>query len=156
LRFVHSDWDTSGLVRNGNLDELTARFESMSTRLGFDVLPPEVMVNLLGYRLLREGRTDEAVEAFEFNVALYPDSANVHDSLGEGLERRGSLPGALRSYRRAVSRAEASEDPLLPVFRANLSRVEALLESRPGAARIFRSSSPGAIADSGTGPDPRR
>ena len=156
LRFIHADWNTSGLVREGTLDDLTARFESLSTRLGFEIPPPEVMVNLLGYRLLQDGRTDEAVEAFEYNVALYPDSANVHDSLGEGLERRGSLPGALRSYRRAVSRAEASEDPLLPVFRANLSRVEALLESRPGAARILRTPSPGALADSGTGPDPRR
>jgi predicted alpha/beta superfamily hydrolase len=156
LRFIHADWDTSGLVREGTLDDLIARFESMSARLGFEVRPIEVMVNLLGYRLLGEGRIGEAVEAFEYNVSLYPDSANVHDSLGEGLERRGSLPGALRNYRRAVSRAEASGDPLLPVFRGKLSRVESLLEGQTGGARIFATPLPGSVANPGSGPESMR
>lgn len=147
LRFIHADWDTSGLVREGTLNELIARFENLSTRLGFTVPPPEVMVNLLGYRFLQEGRTEEAVEVFEYNVALYPESANVHDSLGEGLERRGRLPGALRSYRRAVSLAEASEDPLLPVYRRNMARVETLLEGESRDRGIFETVPPGAIAE---------
>ena len=156
LRFIHSDWDTSGLVREGTLDELIARFESMTRRLGFTVQPPEVMVNLLGYRILQEGRIEEAVEVFEYNASLYPESANVYDSLGEGLERRGRLPGALTSYRKAVSLAEASDDPLLPVFRRNMSRVQALLEGESRRPPIFQTPPPGAVPAPGTGPDSRR
>ena len=102
-----------------------------SERLGFDVDPPEAMVNLLGYRLLGEGRISQAIEVFEYNVDLHPDSANVHDSLGEALERQGRLPGAMRCYRRAVVRAERSNDGRLPIFDGNLLRVEALLDVKP-------------------------
>jgi hypothetical protein len=130
LRWIHSDWDTSGLVQHGSLAELIVRFEGLTERLGFPVRPPEVMVNLLGYRLLADGASKEALRTFDYNVALYPESANVYDSLGEALEGRGELSGALRSYRRAVSRAEEIGDLRLPIYRANLLRVQAALGSQ--------------------------
>jgi tetratricopeptide (TPR) repeat protein len=130
LRWIHSDWDTSGLVTRGSLADLIARFDGLSERLGFQVRPPEMMVNLLGYRLLADGESREALRTFEYNVVLYPDSANVYDSLGEALEGGGELSGALRSYRRAVSKAEENGDRLLPVYRMNLLRVQAALGSR--------------------------
>ncbi len=152
LRFINADWDTSGLVSDGSLDEVVARFETLSERLGYEIQPPEVMINLLGYRLLGEDRLGEAIDVFEFNVVLHPESANVHDSLGEALERKGSLPGALLSYRRAVKRAEAVDDRLLPVFRANLARVEVLLEGGDGGGRIFDLPVTGDSDGAGAGP----
>jgi predicted alpha/beta superfamily hydrolase len=152
LRFINADWDTSGLVSDGTLDEVVTRFKTLSERLGYEIRPPEVMINLLGYRLLGEDRMGDAIEVFEFNVALYPESANVHDSLGEALERQGSIPGAVLSYRRAVKRAEAVNDRLLPVFRANLQRVEVLLERGDGGARVFDSPVTGESAETGAGP----
>jgi len=141
LRFINSDWDTTGLVRNGTLAELVARFDGLSERLGYEIRPPELMVNLLGYRLLGEGRGKEAIEVFEYNTDLYPDSANVDDSLGEALERAGRLPGAMRSYRKAVAKGQASGDRSLSIFQANLDRVEALLlEERASRRRIFETS----------------
>lgn len=137
LRFINADWDTSGLVALGDLDEIVGRFDALSRRLGFEILPPEAMINLLGYRLLGQGREDEAIEVFEYNVELHPDSANVHDSLGEALERGGKLPGAMRSYRRAVVRAQRTGDPNLSIFENNLRRVESILEGDPGDAGLF-------------------
>ena len=58
--------------------------------------------NLLGYRLLGEERNEEAVAVFEMNVEAYPDSWNVHDSLGEALAALGQTERALESYRRSV------------------------------------------------------
>jgi len=137
LRFINADWDMTGLVRSGTLAELITRSDGLSERLGYEVRPPELTVNLLGYRLLCEGRGPEAIEVFEFNVALYTDSPNVYDSLGEALEREGKLPGAMRSYRKAVARAETDGDRRLPIFRANLQRVEAaLLESGSAQGRV--------------------
>ena len=141
LRFINSDWDTTGLVRNGTLAELVVRFDRLSERLGYEIRPPELMVNLLGYRLLGEGRGEEAIDVFDYNTDIYPDSANVYDSLGEALERMGRLPGAMRAYRRAVAKGRASGDRSLPIFQANLDRVEALLlEERASGGRIFESS----------------
>jgi predicted alpha/beta superfamily hydrolase len=139
LRFINADWDTRELVRNGTLDDVIARFGGFSDRIGCEILPPERMLNLMGYRLLGEGQADEAIAILEYNVGLYPGSANVHDSLGEALERAGRLPGALRCYRRAVARAEAGDDPLLATYRAHLARLELRLsDEEPADPFVFR------------------
>ena len=96
-----------GLVEH---DDLVARFEGLSTRLGFTVLPPEVMVNLLGYRILHEGRLEEAVEVFEYNTALYPESANVYDSLGEAYLLKGNTGLAIENYEKALELNPDSEN----------------------------------------------
>lgn len=62
----------------------------------------EAEVNQIGYQLLARGRKDDAVAVLEVNAALYPRSANVHDSLGEALLARGDRERAIASYRRAV------------------------------------------------------
>lgn len=147
LRFINADWDTSGLVRTGTAADLFRRFDGLSERLGYEVRPPEVMVNLMGYRLLGEGRGDEAIEVFEVNTRLYAGSANVWDSLGEAFEAVGKLPGAMRSYRRAVTLADESQDARLSIFRANLDRVEELLlQGSAGQGRVSET-------PSGEGPD---
>ncbi|MFW6079342.1 MAG: BTAD domain-containing putative transcriptional regulator, partial [Gemmatimonadota bacterium] len=59
-------------------------------------------LNALGYRLLRAGRTDDALAVFRLNVRVHPVYANGWDSLGEGLVEAGRCEDALRAYRRAL------------------------------------------------------
>ena len=59
-------------------------------------------VNALGYRLLREGRTDDAIAVFQVNVRAHPDYANGFDSLGEALAGAGRREEAIAAFRRAV------------------------------------------------------
>jgi len=40
---------------------------------------------------------------FRINVALFPRSGNVYDSLGEALERANRKDQAIAAYRRALS-----------------------------------------------------
>jgi tetratricopeptide (TPR) repeat protein len=74
-------------------------------------------VNLLGYAALGRDRAADAVALFRLNVKNYPDSPNVYDSLGEGLEAAGQLPEALEQYEEAVKRGESASDPALDIFR---------------------------------------
>lgn len=62
----------------------------------------EPVLNRLGYRLLREGRTAAAVRVFELNVSLFPRSFNAYDSLGEAQLRAGDRAAAIVSLRRAI------------------------------------------------------
>ena len=67
-------------------------------------------VNDRGYSLLRRGRVQDAIDVFRINVDRFPRSVNVNDSLGEALALSGDLPGAIRSYERALQFAtETSE-----------------------------------------------
>ena len=62
----------------------------------------EADVNAAGYRLLQSGQTVGAVTVMRVNTALFPQSANVYDSLGEALERSGRRDDAIAAFRRAL------------------------------------------------------
>jgi tetratricopeptide (TPR) repeat protein len=88
----------------------------------------EDLLNTLGYGLLGDGRTDDAIAVFELNVEAYPESPNPFDSLGDAYGAAGRLEAARRSYERAVERAELRGHPNLAYFRSNLERVTQQLE----------------------------
>ena len=130
LRMIFAGWsvprDTRNLIK-GSLEDVKAHYEKLGERLGFARLPPEEIVNELGYQYLQTNNVAAAIEAFRFNVEKYPQSANVWDSLGEALERAGKNNEALSSYRKAVSVAEVNGDRNLESFRRNVIRlVEAM------------------------------
>jgi uncharacterized protein len=71
----------------------------------------ERLVNQVGYDQLRRGHTDRAVKTFKDNAAAFPDSPNVHDSLGDAYCRAGDDASARQSYARAAQVAETRSPP---------------------------------------------
>ena len=68
-------------------------------------LATEVDVNYLGYQLLGEGKTAEALDFFRKNTVDHPQSWNVWDSLAEGLEKSGDVKRARKNYQKALTLA---------------------------------------------------
>lgn len=68
-------------------------------------LATEADVNNLGYQLLGDGKTAEALEFFRKNAVDHPQSWNVWDSLAEGLEKSGDAKGARENYEKALAMA---------------------------------------------------
>lgn len=138
LRMIFDGWampvnpETERIA--GTLDEVKKRYKDLSERLGWTINPPEVTLNRLGYQAL--GRNIPlAISFFRYNAATYPESANVHDSLGEALEKSGALEEALQSYQKAEDLGAKNGDPDAGVFRVNADRVRAkLLEIELGRA----------------------
>ena len=132
LRGVFDGWripvdpDTGQMV--GGLEELQAHYAALSKRYGVMVMPEDQVVNVVGYQILGRDEFEAAIEVFRFNVELYPTSANVYDSLGEGLESAGRLEEALVSYSKAVEIATANGDDNLGIFTTNRDRVRKLVK----------------------------
>lgn len=127
LRHIFADWRMSPGERGAEpptLSGVRTHYDSLSTRWGYAIPPPEAVVNAAGYAALQKGNEAEAVELFRFNVASHPESANAYDSLGEALERNSQPAAARESYRKAVEVGVKSGDPLLPSFRAHLRQLE--------------------------------
>jgi predicted alpha/beta superfamily hydrolase len=128
LRQIFDGWrprlDPSTGQVLGGLEGLKAHYARFTERLGYEILPPERFVNMQGYAFMAAGDTEQAIALFELNVANYPDSANVYDSLGEGLEAAGKLREALISYQKAVRQGEKTEDPNLNVYRDHLKAIQ--------------------------------
>jgi CubicO group peptidase (beta-lactamase class C family) len=62
----------------------------------------ETTLNTLGYTLLQEGNTRDAISAFQRNAQEYPQSANVYDSLGEAYRKAGQKDLAITNYEKAL------------------------------------------------------
>jgi predicted alpha/beta superfamily hydrolase/Flp pilus assembly protein TadD len=58
--------------------------------------------NSLGYRLITRGMTDAALEVFKMNTELYPESANVYDSLAELYMNQGNKELASKFYKKSL------------------------------------------------------
>jgi CubicO group peptidase (beta-lactamase class C family) len=59
-------------------------------------------MNGLGYQLLQDGKTKEAIEIFKLNVAAFSRSWNVYDSLGEAYVGAGDTILARRNYEKSL------------------------------------------------------
>ncbi len=116
---------------SGGLSGIKAHYTALSKRVGFSMTPPEGVVNILGYQELGRGGAEEAIAIFRYNVELYPDSANVYDSLGEALERQGALAEAAKAYGKAAENAKKNGDDRLGIFSANYERVKGKLAPKP-------------------------
>ena len=65
--------------------------------------PSEIDLNDWAYRMLNGGgKKKEALEIFKLNVLLYPESANVYDSIAEAFEANGERELAIRNYKRSL------------------------------------------------------
>jgi uncharacterized protein len=131
LRKIFDGWQMPTEAATGNipggLAGVEEHYKRLSARFNFTILPPEPLVNQLGYQLLREKKMDDAIVAFRANVERYPNSANVYDSLAEAYETNGQLEAARANYEKAVQLGQKNNDPALPTFKTNFERVSARL-----------------------------
>ncbi|MCA1733003.1 MAG: hypothetical protein LC732_05305, partial [Acidobacteria bacterium] len=131
LRRIFAAWkpavDENGQYKQP-LKGLLNHYGRLSERYGYQVTPPEAVLNRFGYqRLILEGKVDDAIEALTMNVKNWPESANVYDSLGEAHEAKGELYAAQHLYRKAVEKSAGKNDPNEAAYRANLDRVNRIL-----------------------------
>ncbi|WP_379968623.1 serine hydrolase [Epilithonimonas sp. UC225_85] len=59
-------------------------------------------INSWGYQLLEQEKKNEALQVFQLNTLLFPDSANVYDSYAETLEALGNRKDAIINYKKSL------------------------------------------------------
>ncbi len=128
LRKIFDGWRVPDAVAANGLTSVEEHYKKLTAKFGYAVLPPEALMNQLGYQLFAAGKRDEATAAFKSNVERYPNSANVYDSLGEAYEKSAKYSLAKPNYEKAVELATKTNDPNLPVFKTNLGRVSEALK----------------------------
>jgi hypothetical protein len=55
--------------------------------------------NMLGYLVMGQGRTDDALKIFKENIDKFPDNWNIYDSYGEALNNAGRTEEAIKYYK---------------------------------------------------------
>ncbi|WP_202702601.1 alpha/beta hydrolase-fold protein [Flavobacterium sp. UGB4466] len=82
--------------------KIEKHFQNVSKHLGYTVNVPENTINAYGYQSLGKKDMELAGYLFRLNVANYPQSPNVYDSLGDFYEANGDKKNAIASYEKTL------------------------------------------------------
>lgn len=125
LRKIFTGW----IPQSENLTDLENHYKRLSERFGYQINIPENLLNQIGYQLLATKKLEEAIEVFKRNSQLYPNSANVYDSLGEAFEKSGQLKEAKENYEKSYKMAQSQGNlQLAQVAKTSYERVNAKLK----------------------------
>ena len=133
LRIIFAGWrvplDPKTGIAVGSLAGVEHHYRQLSERFGFAV-SSEKGINSLGYQLLGQKKTEEALGAFRRNIELYPHSANTYDSLADALEAAGKYDEAKLNVEKAIEVAKETDDPSLPDFKKHLESLITAAKSK--------------------------
>lgn len=90
-------------IDTAGLEAARARFAEARAAKFAGLHVSESQLNALGYRYLgKADKTAEARAVLQWNVELFPESANVYDSLGEADVKAGDRAAALAHYAKSL------------------------------------------------------
>mgnify|MGYP000400954613 CR=1 FL=1 len=92
----------SAYLEDGAYSKAREGYLNIQKQDSTSVLINESDFNELGYELIRKKQTDKAIEVFKINVALYPESDNVYDSLASAYLKEGDSLQAFNNYNKAL------------------------------------------------------
>jgi len=124
LKYIYADFQLKMEIAMQGINAIINHYTLLESKYDYKTSIPEITLNIIGYRLMQNGHIDKAIEVFKYNVKLYPNSANVYDSLAEALENSGKTKEAAKNYRIAVKIGRKNDDPNLTIYQRNLARVE--------------------------------
>jgi Flp pilus assembly protein TadD len=90
------------LISAGALDEAADKYRAIRKSDPSDRAVRENTLNQMGYELMRQNKTKEAIAIFALNVEFYPNSWDVYDSLGEAYANAGEKELAIRNYKKSL------------------------------------------------------
>lgn len=90
------------MIANDGITKAVQVFEEGKKTDPQAVIYRENVLNAIGYQMLQDSRIREAIEIFKLNVAAYPNSANVYDSLGDAYEANGNKELAIQNAEKTL------------------------------------------------------
>ncbi|MGA9773407.1 MAG: hypothetical protein WBV94_30530 [Blastocatellia bacterium] len=98
------------LINNQSLQKALQEFDAAKKADPDDALFRENSVNLIGYQLMQARKSKEAIEVLKLNVAAYPNSANVYDSLADAYEADGNRELAVQNAQKALEKLSSDSN----------------------------------------------
>ncbi|MEO7923690.1 MAG: hypothetical protein ABIR30_08420 [Chitinophagaceae bacterium] len=105
----HSFGLIRGWLEDGSLSDENTSPAGLAEQLR-SLVGGEHELNSLGYLLLKQDRKKEALRIFQVNYHLYPKSANILSSLGEGYYENGDNKKAVSFLERALELNKEPQD----------------------------------------------
>ena len=109
LKVADSFKTASMYLEDKEYDKALASFLEIKKQDSTSDVVAEYKFNRLGYKFLGKKDYDNAIAVFKMNVALYPNSDNVYDSLADAYLRSGDSVQAFTNYSKAFELNSGNE-----------------------------------------------
>jgi tetratricopeptide (TPR) repeat protein len=130
LKKTFDDWRPSEKEVAEGMPALEEHYKRLSDKYHFKVEPPERLVRQIGFRLLKSGKSDEAIAVLKKNTERFPNSASAFAGLAHGFEGTGKLDLAKTNYERAIVLGIKRGDPSVAIYKIEAERVSKALKNR--------------------------
>ncbi len=104
FQFYNIKWEMDDFMdpKSDVAGKLREHYNYLSKQFGMEMLPEEQTVNEMGYQFMNMEQMDKARSLLEMNVKNYPDSFNVHDSMGDYYLAVDNEEKAKECFRRSI------------------------------------------------------
>ncbi|CAN5567833.1 hypothetical protein BH10BAC5_BH10BAC5_12980 [soil metagenome] len=99
-----------GIIFEKGIKEGIKKYQDIKKNHSKEYNMKEVQLNTLGYTLLQGKRVKDAIEILKLNVAAFPSSANVYDSLGEAYLADNNKDQAILNYKKSLAMDPRNEN----------------------------------------------
>lgn len=124
LRMLFAGHKLPENFQTNTVEDIIAYYENLSKEYDFPVDPPSLMLTFEGDKLNQHGKTQEAIQLFEYQLNLYPRSLNAVWRLGETYRGMGEFERAVDYYRKFLD----IQDSDVAMIRFRLNQVERIIK----------------------------
>jgi CubicO group peptidase (beta-lactamase class C family) len=89
-------------IEKSGVEAGIARYRELKASRASEFDLGEPQLNDLGYELLQQKRTTDAIEVLKLNAELFPQSGNTYDSLAEAYMKGGQKELAIKNYAKSL------------------------------------------------------
>ena len=89
-------------LKNNEIEKAIAAYAILQKKDSLDLAIKENHLNSKGYKELSNNNYKNAINYFKVNIALYPESPNVYDSLGDAFRKSGDSLQAIINYKKSL------------------------------------------------------
>jgi predicted alpha/beta superfamily hydrolase len=124
LRMLFAGHKLPESFQTNTVKDIVDYYEKLSKEYGFVVDPPSHMLTFEGDKLNQQGKTQEAIDVFEYQLSLNPKSLNALWRLGETYRGMGEFERAGDYYKRFLE----IRDIDVAMIKSRLSQVERIIK----------------------------
>ena len=100
LRYIYKQWRVDfGTMKNRGLEYIKDFYLNLTTLYGYEILPNENDLNMLGTEMTHDGKQDEAMKVFTYNTQIHPDCPESYSCLGKGYLQSGNNELAINKFK---------------------------------------------------------
>jgi len=111
-------------MKNRGLEYIKDFYLNLTNLYGYEILPNENFINMLGMEMARDGKQDDAIKVFIYNTQIHPDYPESYSCLGKGYLQSGNNELAIKNLNKAVELAIQKKDRNLERYKSQLEEAK--------------------------------